>query len=264
MLLKDKVIIVSGIGPGLGIKLAEEAVRNGAYGVVLAARNADRLKQAREQLAAINPACRTLCVPTDITSATDSAKLASATLTEFGRIDALINSAYNPGNVMKGIADTNLADWAPVMETNLTGTMTLTQAVIPAMKERKSGSIVMISSMVTRKPLMGQAGYAISKGALGVAAKYLAQELGPFGIRVNTVAMGWMWGAPVEGYMKYVESTQGVPVAQQAAAVAANIPLGRIPTDDECARAALFMASDHASAITGAWLDANGGEFMAQ
>ena len=117
--------------------------------------------------------------------------------------------------------------------------------------------------MAAGKPLLGQAGYAISTGALGVAAKYLAHELGRYGIRVNTVAMGWMWGAPVEGYMQYVADTQKVSVDDQKAAVAANIPLGHIPTDDDCAKAALFMVSDYAAAVTGAWLDANGGEFMA-
>jgi NAD(P)-dependent dehydrogenase (short-subunit alcohol dehydrogenase family) len=262
MLLKDKTLIVSGIGPGLGVKLALEAARNGARGVVLAARSADKLDQAEAQIRALGTGCRVLKLPTDITDADQCARLATVALEAFGSIDALVNSAYNPGNVMKPIGETDLNDWRPVLETNLMGTMTLTNAVVPQMKLQKSGAIVMISSMVTRKPLMGQAGYAISKGALAVAAKYLAQELGPFGIRVNTVSMGWMWGAPVQGYMEYVAQSQDVSVEQQVAAVTANIPLGRIPTDDDCAKAALFMVSDYASAVTGAWLDANGGEFM--
>lgn len=263
MLLKDKVIIVSGIGPGLGTKLAVEAAREGARGVVLAARSVDKLDQAEAQVLALGTPCRVLKQATDITDAEQCARLAAAAADAFGRIDGLVNSAYNPGNVMKTIAETQLDDWRPVMETNLFGTMTLTQAVVPQMKRQKQGSIVMINSMVTRKPLMGQAGYAISKGSLGVAAKYLALELGAHGIRVNTVSMGWMWGAPVQGYMEYVARTQDVPVDQQKAAVAAAIPLGAIPTDDDCAKAALFMVSDYAAAVTGAWLDANGGEFMA-
>ena len=263
MLLKDKVVIVSGIGPGLGIKLALEAARAGARGVALAARRAESLDQAEAQIRALGTDCEVIKVPTDITNAEQCAALAERTVKTLGRIDGLVNSAYNPGNVMKSIEETNLDDWRPVMETNLMGTMTLSRAVVPQMRVQRSGSIVMISSMVTRKPLLGQAGYAISKGALGVAAKYLAHELGRYGIRVNTVAMGWMWGAPVEGYMQYVADTQKVSVDDQKAAVAANIPLGHIPTDDDCAKAALFMVSDYAAAVTGAWLDANGGEFMA-
>jgi NAD(P)-dependent dehydrogenase (short-subunit alcohol dehydrogenase family) len=264
MLLKDKVVIVSGVGPGLGIKLALEAALAGARGVSLAARSAEKLEQAEAQVLALGTPCEVIRVPTDITDTNQCARLVECTVRAFGRIDALVNSAYNPGNVMKPIAETDLNEWRPVLETNLLGTMTLTNAVAPQMKQQKCGAIVMISSMVTRKPLMGQAGYAISKGALGVAAKYLAQELGPHGIRVNTVSMGWMWGTPVQEYMEYVAKTQKVTIEQQKAAVAANIPLGRMPTDEECAKAALFMVSDYAAAVTGAWLDANGGEFMPQ
>ena len=263
MLLKDKVVIISGIGPGLGVKLAVEAAREGARGLVLAARSADKLERAAAQVEALGTACKVLKQVTDITDAAHCARLASATAEAFGRIDALINSAYNPGNVMKAIDESELDDWRPVMETNLFGTMALTQAVVPQMKRQKHGAIVMINSMVTRKPLAGQSGYAISKGALGVAAKYLALELGAHGIRVNTVSMGWMWGAPVQSYMEHVAQTQHVTVQQQRAAVEAGLPLGTIPTDDDCAKAALFMASDYATAVTGAWLDANGGEFMA-
>ncbi len=262
MLLKDKTLIVSGIGPGLGVKLAIEAARNGARGLALAARSADKLDQAEAQIKALGTDCQVLKLLTDITDAAQCTRLAQRTVEAFGRVDGLVNSAYNPGNVMKPIGETDLDDWRPVLETNLMGTMTLTNAVVPHMKQQKSGAIVMINSMVTRKPLIGQAGYAISKGALGVAAKYLAQELGPHGIRVNTVSMGWMWGAPVQGFMEHVAQTRNVPVEQQVAAVTANIPLGRIPGDDECAKAALFMVSDYASAVTGAWLDANGGEYM--
>jgi NAD(P)-dependent dehydrogenase (short-subunit alcohol dehydrogenase family) len=262
MLLKEKTLIVSGIGPGLGIKLAIEAARHGARGVVLAARSADKLDEAEEQVRSLGTDCEVIKVPTDITDAAQCARLAQRAQDTFGRIDALVNSAYNPGDVTKLIGETDLGAWRPVLETNLLGTMTLTNAVVSHMKQQRSGSVVMINSMVTRKPLPGQAGYAISKGALAIAAKYLAQELGPHGIRVNTVSMGWMWGTPVKGYMEHVAQTSDVSVEQQVAAVAANIPLGRIPSDDECARAALFMASDYASAVTGAWLDANGGEFM--
>lgn len=263
MLLKDKVLIVSGIGPGLGIKLALEAARAGAAGIVLAARSQEKLDDAEMKVAALGTGCATLKVPTDITNAEQCSALVARTVERFGRVDALINSAYNPGNVMNTIEESDLNDWRPVMETNLTGTMTLSRAVVPQMKRQGGGSIVMINSLVTRKPLTGQAGYAISKGALAVAAKYLAHELGEHNIRVNTVAMGWMWGTPVEGYMKHVEATQNVPVEQQKEAVAANIALRRIPTDDDCAKAALFMASDYSAAVTGAWLDANGGEMMA-
>ena len=121
----------------------------------------------------------------------------------------------------------------------------------------------MINTMAARQvPPLGEAGYAASKAALANSAKYLAKEVGKDGIRVNSIHMGWMWGAPVEGYFNWQAQEQKVPVEQLKAPIEASIPLGRIPTDDECARAALFLVSDYASAVTGAALDANGGAYM--
>ncbi|MFD2272718.1 SDR family oxidoreductase [Undibacterium arcticum] len=121
----------------------------------------------------------------------------------------------------------------------------------------------MINTQATRNPFPGEGGYAASKGALAVAVKYLAKELGPHGIRANSVYMGWMWGAPVQGYIQQMAAEHNLPEEQLVAPIAANIALGRLPTDDDCAKAALFLVSDYANAITGAALDANGGEFMA-
>jgi NAD(P)-dependent dehydrogenase (short-subunit alcohol dehydrogenase family) len=161
------------------------------------------------------------------------------------------------------VSSANLDSWNAVLGTNLLGTLKLTQAVLPQMKQQKAGAIVMINTMAARQvPPLGEAGYAASKAALANSAKYLAKEVGPDNIRVNTIHMGWMWGAPVEGYMQWIAQEHKIPVEQQKAQVAATIPLGRIPTDDECARAALFLASDYASAVTGAALDANGGAYM--
>jgi NAD(P)-dependent dehydrogenase (short-subunit alcohol dehydrogenase family) len=92
--------------------------------------------------------------------------------------------------------------------------------------------------------------------------KYLALELGPQNIRVNATRMGWMWGVPVQGALEGMAKAQGITLDQAVAGVAQNIALRRIVTDDECARAALFLVSDYASAVTGAILDANGGEYI--
>jgi NAD(P)-dependent dehydrogenase (short-subunit alcohol dehydrogenase family) len=263
MLLRDKIVIISGIGPGLGIKLALEAAREGAKGVVLAARSADKLDAAESRIREEFSEAAILKVPTDITQRNQCRNLITATIERFGRVDSLVNSAYNPGNVMGSLETTGIDGWQPIFETNVFGTMNLALEAAVPMQAQKSGAMVMVNSLVTRKPLVGQAGYAASKGALGVAVKYLAKELGPHGIRVNTVSMGWMWGTPVESYMRAVEAERNIALEDQIAQVTANIPLGKIPTDDDCAKAALFLVSDYANAVTGAWLDANGGEFMA-
>jgi NAD(P)-dependent dehydrogenase (short-subunit alcohol dehydrogenase family) len=262
MLLKDKIVIVSGIGPGLGVKLAVEAAREGAAGVVVAARSADKLEDAERRIAALGSGCKVLRQVCDITDRGQCETLAAATSKAFGRVDALVNSAFVHG-AMDHASSADLDSWSAVLQTNLIGTLKLTQAVIPQMKRQKSGAIVMINTMAVRQvPPLGEAGYAASKAALANSAKWLAKELGPDGIRVNTVHMGWMWGAPVQGYMESQAKEYGVPLEQLVQQVAVNIPIGRIPTDDECARAALFLVSDYASAVTGAALDANGGMYM--
>jgi NAD(P)-dependent dehydrogenase (short-subunit alcohol dehydrogenase family) len=261
MLLKDKIVIVSGIGPGLGVKLAVEAARAGASGVVLAARGAAKLDDAEQRIRELGTGCNVLKVPTDIGQRAQCRALAAATVERFGRIDALVNSAYSAGNVTESIESSDLDGWRAVFDTNLFGTMNLTQEVVPHMKAH-GGAIAMINSMVTRQALPGQAAYAASKGALATTVKYLAKELGQYGIRVNSVLMGWMWGAPVQGFIPHMAAAQGISEEDVVAQVAARIPLGRIPTDDECAQAALFMVSDYARAVTGASLDVNGGEFM--
>lgn len=260
MLLQDKVVIVSGIGPGLGIKLSTSCAQEGAK-LAVCARTASKLDDAEQAIHAAGLDTEVLKVATDISDRAQCNALVQQTLDKFGRVDVLINSAYSPGD-FGPVATADMDDWRKTMDINLMGTMNLTQAVIPSMKEQGGGAIVMVNSMVTRKMLPMQAGYAASKGALTAAAKSLAVELGQYGIRVNSVYMGWMWGPPVESYMRSAAKAQGTSVEEQIAVVAKNIPLGRIPEDGECAKACVFLASDYASVITGAKLDVNGGEFI--
>lgn len=260
MLLKDKVVIVSGIGPGLGHELALEAAQQGAR-LAICARTASKLDAAEQEIRDAGLNTPILKVPTDIADTAQCENLVAKTLEAYGRIDVLINSAYNPG-AFDIIENADLDGWRQAMEVNLFGTMTLTLQVVPHMKKQGGGSIVMINTMVTRRPLQTQAGYGASKAALSSATQHLALELGPYNIRVNSTYMGWMWGPPVEGYMQQQAEATGVSVEEQKAAIAQNIPLRVIPEDGDCAKAAIFLASDYARAITGAALDVNGGEYL--
>jgi NAD(P)-dependent dehydrogenase (short-subunit alcohol dehydrogenase family) len=91
------------------------------------------------------------------------------------------------------------------------------------------------------------------------AAQVLARELGQYRIRVNSIVPGWMMGPSVEWYFQYMEE-QGKPKEELYAEIASNIALGVIPTDEECAGAAVFLESDLASMVTGQTVDVNGGE----
>ncbi|MBP6681842.1 MAG: SDR family oxidoreductase [Halioglobus sp.] len=261
MLLKDKVVIVSGIGPGLGQELAVLAAREGAAAVVLAARTAGKLDAVERDIQALGQGTKVLKVITDIADVAQCQALADRALQAFGRIDVLFNSAYDPGS-FEPIAQANLDGWRRAMDVNFFGTMQLTQACVPAMIAAGGGAIVMIATMVEHKPLATQGGYGASKSALRSATKHLALELGRHGIRVNSCHMGWMWGPAVEGYFAWQSGQTGKSQQELIAEVTRNIPLGVIPDDGECAKAAVFLASDYASVVTGAALDVNGGEYM--
>ena len=260
MLLEDKVVIVSGIGPGLGGELALEAARQGAS-LAIAARTPEKLDAAEREIRSAGLEVPLLKVPTDISSGDQCRALVDATVNEFGRVDALVNSAFNPGS-FEPIEQANLQGWREAMEVNLFGTMNLTLATVPVMKQQGGGAIVMINTMVTRKPLATQGGYAASKAALASATAHLATELGQYGIRVNSAFMGWMWGPPVEFYMEMMKDTHPEGAAGVKAEVEKGIPLGAIPEDGDCAKVAIFLASDYSCAMTGAQLDVNGGEYI--
>jgi NAD(P)-dependent dehydrogenase (short-subunit alcohol dehydrogenase family) len=259
MLLEGKVSIISGIGPGLGQELAYVFAREGSD-VVLAARTESKLQEVADEIARQWPERRTLICPTDIGDAVQTQHLVDATMAEFGRIDCLVNSAYQPP-AFTLFEDADLDGWRKAFEVTVFGTLTLTQQVVQKMKAANKGSIVFVNSMIQKKPLPTQSGYATTKGALTIAARMLAKELGAHGIRVNTTFMGWMWGPPVESYVDYAVS-QGQDRDAVIGDITKDIPLGIIPDDADCANAVAFLASDLASVITGAELNVNGGEFM--
>jgi NAD(P)-dependent dehydrogenase (short-subunit alcohol dehydrogenase family) len=260
MLMKDKVVIISGIGPGLGRELALCAAREGGH-IAIGARTAAKLDAVEAEVARQELGVGVLKVPTDIRDRAQCASFAAATLKAFGRIDVLINSAYVTGAYQ--MADSaDLDDWRATMDVNLFGTLNLIQAVIPAMKAQGGGSIVNVNTKVTRLPYPSLGGYAVSKAALRMATTQLAKELGGDKIRLNSVFPGWMWGETVEQGLAARAAAEGRTVAAIRAEIAKDIPLGDIPEDGECAKSVIALASDYFTAVTGACLDLCGGEYM--
>jgi NAD(P)-dependent dehydrogenase (short-subunit alcohol dehydrogenase family) len=256
VLLEDQVCVVSGVGPGLGREIALATSREGAR-VVLAARTASFLEEVAHEIESSGG--RALVVPTDITDPGACSALVSQVVADLGRVDALVNSAFRP-DVFQTFEDVELSAWRSIMDVNLWGSLNMTKAVVPRMKNQGGGAIVFVNSMVVRKPLPLQGGYAVSKGALMTAAQVLARELGGYGIRVNSVVPGWMWGPPVQMYVEMVAAQRQVPASQVVEELAGEMALGYIPADEETAHAVVFLASDRAKAITGQSLDVNAGE----
>ena len=258
MLLKDRVVIITGVGPGMGRKLALLAAREGAK-VAVSARSESFVREVVAEIEAAGGSA--IGVPTDVAEAAQCYRLAAATLEAFGRIDGLVNSAYRHRDFI-AFEDGDIAEWQANMNVTLFGALRMAQAVIPAMKRQGGGAIVNIGTKSATKAVIGHGDYGTAKAAMGAATRQLATELGKYGIRVNIARMGWMWGAPVEGALRQRAAIQGITLEQMIANVASGIPLGRIPTDEECARTVIFLLSDYAAVVTGAALDVNGGEFM--
>ncbi|HZU78590.1 MAG TPA: SDR family oxidoreductase [Acidimicrobiales bacterium] len=256
MLLRGKTVLVTGVGVGLGRECAAVALREGAN-VVLAARRADELAKAAEEL---DPGGeRSVHLATDITDPEACASLVAAGVERFGTIDALVQvAAYD--NAWGGLYDLKLDDWRAAYDTNVLGALTLLRPVASVMKEHGGGSVVFIGSQSMFKPALPQAGYAASKGALLTTIYYLADELGPDNIRCNMVVPSWMWGPNVELYVKITAKQQQRTEDDVLQEMVADFPLRRMTEDGEVAEVAAFFASDHARAVTGQYLLVNAGE----
>ena len=249
--LEDRVIVVAGVGPDLGRQIAVRGAAAGAD-VVLAARTASRLEDVAKEIAGLGR--RALVVPTDVTAAADAGHLAEAAVSEFGRVDAL---------VMPPIKDLAVVDLAAVQggfDNNVISALRLARLFIPALAAR-SGAVVFVNSMVVRFSQRTMGPYKMAKASLLAMAGSLATELGPQGIRVNSVAPGHIWGASLQWYFSYLAHKRGATVDEIYAETAAATDLGRLPEPDEIADAVLFLASPLARAITGQCLDVNCGEY---
>ncbi len=148
----------------------------------------------------------------------------------------------------------------PSFDDNVVAALRLTRLFIPALAAT-SGSVVMINSMVVRYSQRTMGPYKLAKAALLAMAQSLATELGPQGIRVNSVAPGHIWGDSLQWYFGYLARKRGVDAQQVYDETAAGIDLGRLPVPDEIADAVVFLASGMARAITGQCLDVNCGEY---
>ena len=259
-LLQDKVVVLSGVGPGLGRSLGEEAAKLGAH-LVLASRTPKRLDRMAEVVRSHGR--RALVVPTDINDQADCQHLVDAALAEFGTVDCLINNAFAipPMDPITTIDHDTLRS---SLETNTFAPLRLSTLFADSLAqtpEKPGGSIIMINSAVLRQSQPEFGGYKLGKGALVHLASSLATELGPRGIRVNTVAPSWIYADVNKAYFDAMAQERGTTREVIYAEIADRTDLKRLATPEEIARAALFLASDMASAVSGVTLDVSCGEF---
>ena len=258
MILKDKTLVVTGVGDGLGREVADLALRDGAN-VVLAARTEATLAAAAKEMDESGD--RVAYAVTDVNDEEQCLALASLAKERFGGVDALVQVAAFE-NCFGGLHESKFERWRQCFDTNVLGALSVIRAVEPVMKEGGGGSIVLIGSQSMFMPSMPQAGYAASKGALLSAMYYLADELGPENIRVNMVVPSWMWGPPVKGLVNFRAENEEKTEDEVVAEITGKFPLRRMTCDEEVAEVAIFFASDRARAITGQHIMVNSGEIM--
>jgi 3-oxoacyl-[acyl-carrier protein] reductase len=247
MRLKDKVTIVTGAASGFGAEIVRQYAAEGAK-VAVADINAEG---ARDVAGAIGPAA--IAVTCDVTQRKDIDALVAATRAAFGgRIDVVVNNAgWTHRN--QPLLDVDEAAFDKVYAINVKSIFHMVHAVVPLMRQQKDGVILNIGSTAGMRPRPGLTWYNSSKGAVNLMSKSLAVELGPDNIRVNAIC-------PVMGVTGLLEAFMGMPdTPENRKKFVATIPLGRLSTPLDIARAAVFLASKDAEFITGVEFPVDGG-----
>lgn len=244
--LDGRVAIVTGAARGLGWVVAEALASAGAS-VVVTARKPEAAETAAANLAA-GSGVKTLGVTADVIKPADVNALMARTLDAFGRLDVLVNNAGI--NIRGPIEQLTEEDWDAVIDTNLKGPWLCCRAAAPAMKARKWGRVINLSSMLGEISLPDRTPYASSKGGLTMLTKTLALEWARDGICVNALCPG-----PFATEI----NTPLLQDPEKARAMVAKVPQGRWGDPAELGPAAIFLASDAASFMTGATLFIDGG-----
>lgn len=245
MLLQGKVAIITGAASARGIGRAT-AIAFARHGARVAILDLDAAA-ARDAAASLGEGHLGLGANVADEAATQGA--VAQVLEHFGRIDVLINNA----GITQPLKTLDIcgSDYDKVLDVSLRGTLLMSQAVIPAMREQGGGSIVCMSSVSAQRGggIFGGPHYSAAKaGVLGLA-KAMAREFGPAQIRVNSIAPGLI----------HTDITGGLMQDERRHAIIEGIPLGRLGAADDVANAALFLASDLSTYLTGITLDVNGG-----
>lgn len=244
--LEGKNALVTGASQGIGRACALALAKAGAK-VGIAARNEEKLGAVAAEIAAAGGTAEIFVL--DVSSEESTKTVAKDALARLGTVHILVNNAGITRDTL--LLRMKRSDWDDVLQTNLTGTFLLTQALVSGMMKARWGRIINISSVVGETGQAGQANYAASKAGLIGFTKSVARELASRGITANAVAPG------------YIETAMtAVLDEKQRDAMLGQIPLGRAGTDEDIAAAVRFLASDEAGYITGHVLDVNGGMYM--
>lgn len=241
--VKDKVVIITGAGQGIGRETAVRFAEEGARVVVAEVHESTGESVANE---ISTSGAEVLFVRVDITDRASVRQMVSSVMDKFGRIDVLVNNAgVIQDRTLKKMSD---EEFDQVIRVNLKGTFICTQEVAKVMREQKSGVILNAASVVALYGNFGQTNYVASKSGVIGMTKVWARELGKDGIRVNAVAPGFI----------QTDMLRDIPEEVMATKVK-EVPLKRLGQPEEVASVYCFLASDDASYINGAVINIDGG-----
>jgi len=245
--LEGAVVVVTGAARGIGRAIAEELGQGGARVVV----NYSRSKEAADDLVARllqNGAPQAAAIQADVSDPVQAAKLIEEVINQFGRIDVLVNNAGI--NIDRSMKNLTVEDWNTVIQTDLNSYFYTVKAALPYFMQQKSGKIINISSVIGQMGNFGQSNYAAAKAGIIGFTKTAALELARSNVTVNAICPGFI----------ATEMYEGIPEKAKEAIVA-RIPLGRVGTPQEVARAVRYLIVD-GDYFTGETLSMNGGLYM--
>jgi 3-oxoacyl-[acyl-carrier protein] reductase len=245
-LLANKVAVVTGAGRGIGRAVALAYARMGAD-VACVSRTEENSAKAAAEVEALGRRAWAVAVDVSDTAAVNAA--AGKILDDAGRVDILVNNAgVTRDNLLMRMSE---EEWDTVINTNLKGAFNFTKALTRPFIKQRSGRIINIASVIGLIGNAGQSNYAASKAALIGFTKSIAKELAPRGITVNAIAPG------------FIETDMTAALDDKVReSIIGNVPLGRFGSPDDIAHAAVFLAMEPSSYITGQVLTVDGGMVM--
>lgn len=253
--LAGKIALVTGASRGLGFATALLLAQEGAD-VVINSRVPENLSAAAS-LIEQSTSQSVVALPGDVTDPSIPSKLMESITARCGRLDILVcNAGGPPPGAFESFDD---ATWQKAVEMSFLSQVRLIRAALPLLKQSGAASILTITSMSVKQPILNLVLSNSIRAATVGLTKSLALELGKFGIRVNSILPGWTQTERVTELMTNRAKANGTSIEEEIKKQAAESPLGRIATPEEFANAAVFLVSPAASYLTGVMLPVDGG-----
>ncbi|MCO5190225.1 MAG: SDR family oxidoreductase [Anaerolineae bacterium] len=254
--LQNKIALVVASSSGLGFAAAEALLGEGAR-VVICGRDAERLTAATQTLRDQFGERAVAAMQMDVLNSADNQRLVEFTVAQFGGLDILITNAGGPPG--GSFDSTDLEAWQRGIDLTLMSAAQLVKAALPYLRKSEAASILTVTSISVKEPITGLLLSNVIRPAVVGLTKALSQELGPEGIRANSILPGWTSTERVTYIFENRAKTNGTTIDAETAKVTDAIPLKRMATPQEFGRVAAFLVSPAASYVNGVMMQVDGG-----